>query len=154
MVERIDEAKAEPDYPGKVFGSPDLSYAEAMRAFVEASQPIARSGCRERKPKEASEEPSKRAEVRRLRQKIANEREKRRQVRQIRKMEDAAWAQQWQKKSIDKTSGLPNQRAAWGTRKKRLNANEPCANNVASNWPCANRKTSNGAHKDNNCARR
>jgi len=63
-------------------------------------------------------ESSKRAEARRFRQKIANEREKRRQVRQIRKMEDAAWAQQRQKKKIDETSGLPNQRAAWGTRKK------------------------------------
>jgi len=116
VVERIDKAKAEPDYPGKVFGNPDLSYAEAMRAFVEASPPIARSGCWERKQPESS----KRAEARRFRQKIANEREKRRQVRQIRKMEDAAWAQQRQKKKIDETSGLPNQRAAWGTRKKQI----------------------------------
>jgi hypothetical protein len=142
VVERIDEAKAEPDYSGKVFGNPDLKY-------VEASPPIARVGCRERKPEEASEEPPKLAEVRRLRQKIATEREKRRQVRQICVMEDAAWAQQRQKKSIDKTSVLPGVRV-----KNRLNANEPCANNVASNWPCANRKTSNGVHKDNNCARR
>ncbi|RPJ03673.1 MAG: hypothetical protein EHM28_14910 [Spirochaetaceae bacterium] len=120
VVERIDEAKAEPDYPGKVFGNPDLSYAEAMRAFVEASQPIAPGECRERKPDEAHQKQSKRAEIRRLRQKIANEREKRRQLRQIRKMEDVAWAQQRQKKSIDKTSRLPNQRAAWGTRKKQI----------------------------------
>lgn len=91
-----------------------------MRAFVEASPPIARSGCRERKPEEASEEPSKRAEVRRLRQKIANDLEERRQVRQIRKMEDAAWAQHRQKKKIDETSKLPTQRAAWGTRKKQI----------------------------------
>jgi transposase InsO family protein len=70
-----------------------------MQAFVEASPPIARSGCRERK----QEESSKRAEARRLRQKIADEREKRRQVRQIRKMEDAAWAQQRQKIKFDRT---------------------------------------------------
>lgn len=120
VVERTDKAKAEPDYPGKVFGNPDLSYAEAMRTFVETSPPIARNGCRERKPEEASEEPSKRAEARRLRQKIANEREKRRQVRQIRKIEDAVWAQQRQKKKLNETSGRPNQRAAWGTRKKQI----------------------------------
>jgi hypothetical protein len=116
VVERMDKAKAEPDYPGKVFGNPDLSYAEAMRTFVETSPPIARSGCRERK----QEESSKGAEARQLRQKIANDLEKRRQVRQIRKMEDAAWAQHRQKKKIDETSGRPNQRAAWGTRKKQI----------------------------------
>jgi transposase InsO family protein len=116
VVERMDKAKAEPDYPGKVFGNPDLSYAEAMRTFVETSPPIARSGCRERK----QEESSKGAEARRLRQKIANDLEKRRQVRQIRKMEDAAWAQHRQKKKIDETSEPPNQRAAWGTRKKQI----------------------------------
>jgi hypothetical protein len=40
VIERMDEAEQEPDYPGKVFGKPDLSYAEAMQAFVEASQPL------------------------------------------------------------------------------------------------------------------
>lgn len=101
VIERMDEAEHEPDYPGKVFGKPDLSYAEAMQAFVEASQPI--SG--ERKPEKAPEIPSQQAKIRLLRQKIAEERAKRRQVRQIRKMEDAAWRE----KPRGKTSTQPKQ---------------------------------------------
>lgn len=41
VSERGKEAGQEPDYPGKVFTNPALDYAEAMQAFVQASQPLA-----------------------------------------------------------------------------------------------------------------
>lgn len=110
VVERMDKAEGEADYPGKVFGNPELSYAEAMQAFVEASQPI--SG--KRKP----ENPSGWTETRQVRQKIADERAKRRQVRQIRKLEDAARSQQRHKPSAHETDTPAQQRAVWGARKK------------------------------------
>lgn len=112
VIERIDDSEHEPDYPGKVFSNPDLSYAEAMQAFAEASQPI--SG--ERKPEKVPEILSRQAKTRLLRQKIAEERAKRRQVRQIRKTEDAAW----RKKPTGETSTQPKQRAAWGAHKKQM----------------------------------
>jgi hypothetical protein len=112
VIGRIEDAEHEPDYPGKVFGDPDLSYVEAMQAFAEASQPS--SG--ERKPEIVPETPSRQAKIRLLRQKIADERAKRRQVRQIRKMEDAAW----RKKPTGETSTQPKQRAPWGARKEQL----------------------------------
>jgi transposase InsO family protein len=112
VVERIDDAEHAPDYPGRVFGNPDLSYAEAMQAFVEASQPLS---C-ERRPEKLPEIPSQQTKIRLLRQKIVEERAKRRQVRQIRKMEDAAW----RNKPSSKTIAQPKQRAAWGARKKQM----------------------------------
>jgi transposase InsO family protein len=112
VIERIDDAEHEPDYPGKVFGNPDLSYAEAMQAFAEASQPI--SG--ERKPEKVPESLSQQAKIRLLRQKIVEERAKRRQVRQIRKMEDIAWRE----KPTGETNTQPKQRAPWGAHKKQM----------------------------------
>jgi transposase InsO family protein len=127
VIERIDDAEHEPDYPGKVFGNPDLSYAEAMQAFAEASQPMFRQGLDkldppaqqpsgERKPEKVPESLSQQAKIRLLRQKIAEERTKRRQVRQIRKMEDAAW----RKKPTSETSTQPKQQAPWDARKKQM----------------------------------
>jgi hypothetical protein len=112
VIERIDDAEHEPDYPGKVFGNADLSYAEAMQAFAEAFQPI--SG--ERKPEKVPEIPTQQTKIRLFRQKIAEERATRRQVRQIRKMEDAAWRE----KPTGETSTQPKQRAPWGARKKQI----------------------------------
>jgi hypothetical protein len=40
VVERLKESSQEPDYPGKVFADHDLDYAEAVQAFVQASQPL------------------------------------------------------------------------------------------------------------------
>lgn len=116
VIERMDEAEQEPDYPGKVFGKPDLSYAEAMQAFVEASQPV--SG--ERKIEKEPETPTRRAKIRQLRQETAELRAKRRQVRQTRKLEDAAWVQQRHKQPSDEKRTEPKQRARWGTRKKQM----------------------------------
>ena len=90
VVERLPESGQEPDYPGTVFANPELSYEEAMQAFVEASQPL--SG--PRKTVAAVENTNQRAEIRQLRQEEAELRAERRRVRQLRKVEDAAWAQQ------------------------------------------------------------
>ncbi len=40
VVERLKEVGQGPDYPGKVFADPELGYAEAVQAFVQASQPL------------------------------------------------------------------------------------------------------------------
>lgn len=112
VIERMGEP--EPDYPGKVFSNPDLSYVEAMQAFVEASRPLSGPGQAEKVP----ETQSQRAKTRLLRQKIADLRTKRRQVRQIRRAEDAAWAQQRPKKPVENLQ--PKQRVAWGARKKQI----------------------------------
>ena len=40
VVERVKEVGQEPDYPGKVFADLELGYAEAIQAFVAASQPL------------------------------------------------------------------------------------------------------------------
>ena len=116
VIERLGEPGKEPDYPGKVFSDPDVSYAEAMQAFVEASRPLSGPGQAEKVP----ETQSQRAKTRLLRQKIADLRAKRRQVRQIRRAEDAAWAQQRPKKPVDEANPQPKQRAAWGARKNQI----------------------------------
>jgi len=110
VVERLPESGQEPDYPGKVFANPDLSYTEAMQAFVEASQPL--SG--PRKTAAALESPSQRAEIRQLRQEEAELRAQRRRLRQLRKVEDAAWAQQRGEEPVP-----PKLRARWGSRKQQ-----------------------------------
>ena len=40
VVQRVKDVGQEPDYPGKVFADAELGYAEAVQAFVEASQPL------------------------------------------------------------------------------------------------------------------
>ena len=90
VVERLPESGQEPDYPGTVFANPELSYEAAMQAFMEASQPL--SG--PRKTGAAVGNPSQRAEIRQLRQEEVELRVERRRVRQRRKGQDAAWAQQ------------------------------------------------------------
>ena len=115
VVERLPESGQEPDYPGKVFANPDLSYTEAMQAFVEASQPL--SG--PRKTAAALESPSQRAEIRQLRQEEAELRVERRRVRQLRKVEDAAWAQQRGEKPPGEEPVQPKLRARWGSRKQQ-----------------------------------
>jgi transposase InsO family protein len=116
VIERIDEPEQEPDYPGKVFSDPEVSYAEAMQTFVEASRALSGVG----KTEKVTDTQSQRAKTRLLRQKIADLRAKRRQVRQIRRAEDAAWAQQRPKQPVDEANPQPKQRAAWGARKKQI----------------------------------
>jgi transposase InsO family protein len=90
VVERIAEADAEPAYPGQVFANRDQDYAEAMQAFVAASQA---SGADSVPARTALEPPGAdpRQTARALRQAQAALRAQRRQVREQRKQEDAAW---------------------------------------------------------------
>jgi transposase InsO family protein len=117
VVERLKEVGQEPDYPGKVFADRELDYAEAVRAFVQASQPLSGS----RKSVAAVENQSQRTEIRQLRQKEAELCVERRRFRQTRKLEDVAWQAAWQQqrceKPSDKEPAQPRRRARWGSRK-------------------------------------
>jgi len=86
VVERPKE-EAEVQYPGCVFADRSLSYAEAMQAFVAASAQVALP---EASPK-ADAQPSRKAEIRRLRLEEVQLRQERRGVREHRSQEDAAW---------------------------------------------------------------
>jgi len=114
VVERLKEIGQEPDYPGKVFINPDLDYVEAMQAFVEASQPL--SG--PRKVVETVENPSRRVEIRQLRQKEAEICLERHRLRQVRKAEDDVWrAARAQPHSEEPAQ--PKLRARWGSSKRK-----------------------------------
>jgi transposase InsO family protein len=117
VVERLKEPGQEPDYPGKVFADPELDYAEAVQAFVKASQPL--SGPR---IKAASvENRSQRGQIQQLRLEEAQLRTERRNTRKNRKLEDAAWQATWHQQCCEKPSDeahpQPKQRACWGSRK-------------------------------------
>jgi transposase InsO family protein len=114
VVERLEESGREPDYPGKVFKKPDLDYTEAMKTFAEASQPL--SG--PRKVVESAENPSRRAEIRQLRQEAAELRAERRHLRQLRKAEDVAWRAARAQQRCEKPA-QPKLRARSGTRKRQ-----------------------------------
>jgi transposase InsO family protein len=99
VVERAkDEAEAQ--YPGRIFEDLSLDYAEAMQAFVAVSaQPRqAEANLEDGAP------PSRKAEIRQLRQEEAQLRQERRGIRKGRNLEDAAWQalrQQHQKAEAD-----------------------------------------------------
>ena len=116
VVERLTEGGQEPDYPGRVFANPDLDYAAAMQAFVQASQPL--SGPRRSPP--SVEKPSQRAEIRQLHQKEAELGAERRQTRQLRQLEDLAWQAQRGKKLPESEPAQLKVRAAWGSRKSQI----------------------------------
>lgn len=117
VVERLQEPGQEPDYPGKVFSNLELDYAEAVQAFVKASQPL--SGPRIKAA--AAENPSERGQIQQLRLEEAQLRTERRNTRKSRELEDAAWQVAWHPQLCEKPSGealpQPKQRAIWGSRK-------------------------------------
>ena len=115
VIERLKESGHEPDYPGKVFANPELSYTEAMQAFVDASQPL--SGAR--KTVAAAEHQSQRSEIRELRREEAELCAKRHRLRQRRRLEDAAWQQQRRAQRSAEETAQPKLRARWGSRKRR-----------------------------------
>lgn len=115
VIERLKESGCEPDYPGKVFANPELSYTEAMQAFVDASQPL--SG--PHKTVAAAEHQSQRAEIRELRREEAEFCAERRRLRQYRKLEDAAWQQQRHTQPSAEEPAQPKLRAKWGSRKRQ-----------------------------------
>jgi len=116
VVERLSESGQEPDYPGRVFADPDLDYATAMQAFVQASQPL--SGPRQ--ITKSAEKPSQRVEIRQLRQKETELGAERRHVRQLRHLEDLAWQAQRGEKPPEAETAQPKVRAHWGSRKLQI----------------------------------
>jgi transposase InsO family protein len=115
VIERLPEAGPEPSYPGQVFANPGLSYAEAMRLFVEASAPI--SG-----PRQTAQGPGKSSRCeqgRQLRQEQADLRAKRQPVRQKRQTEDADWRKNRQELCQNQATGKPKVRARWGSGKRK-----------------------------------
>ena len=118
VVERLKASGQEPDYPGKVFANPDLEYAEAVQAFIQASQPL--SGLR--RTTGAIENQSQRTEIQQLRREEAELCAERRRLRQHRKLEDTVWKATWQQqreKPADIESAQPKLRARWGFRKQQ-----------------------------------
>ena len=117
VVERLKEPGQEPDYPGKVFADPELNYAAAVQAFVQASRPLFGS----RIESVAVERPSQQVEIQQLRQEEAQLCSERRNTRQRRKLEDAAWQVTWQQHRRETPSAAqnaqPKLRARWGARK-------------------------------------
>lgn len=117
VVERLAEGGQEPNYPGQVFADPDLDYAAAMQAFVQASQPL--SGPRQ--TANHVEKPSQQVEIRQLRQKEAELGAERRHLRQLRQLEDLAWQATWQaqrgEKPLETEPAQLKLRADWGSRK-------------------------------------
>jgi transposase InsO family protein len=90
VVERMAALDAESAYPGQVFAQPDADYAEAMQAFVAASQARGVDG-RVAPPAQEPPPADARQQARAVRQAQADLRAKRRQVRARRTQEDAAW---------------------------------------------------------------
>ena len=114
VVERVKDVGQEPDYPGKVFADAELGYAEAVQAFVEASQPLfgPKIGVAE------AEKISPHAEIKQLRQEEAQLCVERSNIRKRRKLEDAAWRVIWnQQREVPRERGAGQLRARWGSRK-------------------------------------
>ena len=114
VVERVKEVGQEPDYPGKVFADLELGYAEAIQAFVAASQPLfgPKIGA------VGAEKISPQAEIKQLRQAEAQLCVERCNIRKRRKLEDAAWRVIWnQQRDVPRERGAGTLRARWGSRK-------------------------------------
>jgi transposase InsO family protein len=88
VVERAPTELDERSWPGRVFEDPALSYEEAMLDFVVASRE--RASAPEKPAEPVPGEPLK-AQKRALRRAEAQLRDERRQIREQRKLEDAAW---------------------------------------------------------------
>jgi transposase InsO family protein len=88
IVERSKAETNEGEWPGQVFENPELTYEEAMIEFVAASEE------RDNEPEskaEPADDGSLKAKKRALGREEAQLRDTRRQVRERRKLEDAAW---------------------------------------------------------------
>lgn len=115
VIERQAEEGQEPSYPGQIFADPDLSYPEAMRAFVAASA--------SHPDVEKNQNPSKRSQIRQLRREETDLCAKRRNLRQIRHAEDTSWrknrAELLDKKPSEAEASQPKVRSRWGSRKQQ-----------------------------------
>jgi transposase InsO family protein len=91
VVERGGNAAPAPAYPGQVFAESERPYAEAMHAFVAASQASVAEIAPAPEAPEAPPPQELPREARALRLQQAELRTWRRQLRERRKQEDAAW---------------------------------------------------------------
>ncbi len=90
IVKQPQVKTEERQWPGRVFEDPERTYEQAMRDFVEVSQACAKPVELYNQAEQAPEE-SLKAEKRAMRREEAGLRDKRRQIREQRKLEDAAW---------------------------------------------------------------
>ena len=91
VIEQMaEETETVPQWPGCVFDDNSLSYEEAMKAFMAASE--AKTKACESASADSSEEVTIKAQKRAIRHEEEALRAQRRQVRQQRKREDAQWA--------------------------------------------------------------
>lgn len=87
VVERLAEEKEEKEWPGRVFEQEELSYNEAMLAFVNASRTAAAANSTLTEDNDKDEKAQKGA----LRLEEEQLRNQRRQLRQQRRAEEVAW---------------------------------------------------------------
>jgi transposase len=107
VVERLQEAGQEKQYPGRVF----LDYEEVVKAFVDASKPF------DRRKKNIAEPPQTKIQL--LRQEGSNDR---REIRNLRILEDADWKLIWEQHRDERKSnrfGQPRPDASWGVSKQK-----------------------------------
>ena len=111
VVESMRPADDEPDYPGRVFENKQLSYTEAMEAFVAASQKKETDSSQTISPVD-DEQMSLKAKKRVLNQQQEALRSQRRAVRQKRKEQDAAFKllRQQRRQELLKLAPKPPQR--------------------------------------------
>ena len=145
VVERLKEVGQEPDYPGKVFADPDLDYAEAVQAFVQASRPLFGP----RGDASAVEKTSQETEIQQVRQEEIQLRSSRRILRKRRELEDEAWKATWQqqraKKHLQKNSRNTNCVPIGVPAKRKNNIGKFYGNSIVNNHGSVNRKTNSGA---------
>jgi transposase InsO family protein len=90
-VQRSETETAEREWPGQVFENLELSYEEAMLAYVVASREKEQQPQKERNEAEPAGHGSLKAQKQVLLRQEVQLRAERRQVREKRKLEDAAW---------------------------------------------------------------
>ena len=130
VIERQAEEGQAPSYPGQIFADPDLSYPEAMRAFVAASA--------SHPDVEKTQNPSQRSQIRQWRREETDLCAMRRSLRQIRHAEDAAGrinrAQLLDKKPSEAEASQPKGRAPWGSRKQQTEKRQALRTQRQQQW--------------------
>ena len=114
VVERLQEAGQEKQYPGRVFENTDLDYEEVVKAFVDASKPF------DRRKKNITEPAQTKIQL--LRQEEIRWSNDRREIRNQRILEDAEWKLIWEQHRDERKSnrfGQPRPHASWGVSKQK-----------------------------------
>lgn len=107
VVEQVAEEEQPATYPGQVFANSELEYAEAMQAFITASQESSSAAL-----PQPGETASVKEQKRTLRQAEAELRAERRAVRERRRQEDQAWREMRTARSANGSEGEKGRSAA------------------------------------------